>query len=227
VASGFFNDAGSFLGGIIGTVGALAIMALVVIYIFGLILATYIPMVPVIIWITAVMGWIAATVEAMMAAPLWAVAHMKQSGEGVISDDAKQGWLILLSVFLRPAMMVIALIFAMGTSYVVVGIVNDMFSSNVVAMNINSIRSASTNVAVLFVYMTMILTVMHTSYYMVHQIPNSVIRFLGGGQESIGESFREDEKKSEQQIVMLGNKSEHLMQGASGGRRPDAHGFEK
>jgi conjugal transfer/type IV secretion protein DotA/TraY len=226
VASGFFNDAGSFLGGIIGTVGALAIMALVVIYIFGLILATYIPMVPVIIWITAVMGWIAATVEAMMAAPLWAVAHMKQSGEGVISDDAKQGWLILLSVFLRPAMMVIALIFAMGTSYVVIGIVNDMFSSNVVAININSIRSASTNVAVLFVYMTMILTVMHTSYYMVHQIPNSVIRFLGGGQESIGESFREDEKKSEQQIVMLGNKSEHLMQGASGGRGPDAHGFE-
>ena len=46
-----------------------------------------------------------------------------------------------------------------------------------------------------------------------------VIRFIGGGQESIGEAFREDEKKSEQQIVMMGSKSEHLMQGSAGGKK--------
>lgn len=141
---------------------------------------------------------------------------MKQNGEGVIADDAKQGWLILLSVFLRPAMMVIALMFAMATSYISVGIVNDLFASNMTGMKVDSIKTASVNVAILFVYMTIIMTVMHTSYYMVHAIPNSVIRFLGGGQETIGEAFREDEKKSEQQIIAIGNKSEHLMQGSAG-----------
>lgn len=210
------GSGGGLVTSIMGGMTALLVMAIISVAIFGAVMSVYIPMVPVIIWVTAVMGWLAMTIEVMIAAPLWAVAHMQTKGEGLVSDGAKQGWIILLNVFLRPAMMVIALVFAMIVSTLGVGLVNELFFGTIPALEVGSVKSFIGTIALIFVYMTLVLSVMHSAYYLVHYIPNSVTRFLGGGAETLGEGFREGEKSSQQQIIAIGNKSEGVLQRGPG-----------
>lgn len=214
------GSGGGIVTSIMSTFTALGVIALLSVTLFGLVMSVYIPMVPVIIWVTAVMAWIAATVESIIAAPLWSVAHMQMRSDELVPQSAKQGYLILLNLFMRPALMVIAMVFAMAVSQLGIGIVNDLFFGSISAIQVTGVKTFITSAAMIFVYMTLVLSVMHTSYYLVHAIPDNVTRFIGGSPESLGQHFREGEKSSQQALVMIGNKAE------SGLQRGGAHGLK-
>ena len=72
----------------------------------GLALAYVIPMIPYIIYTMAVLGWIMAVMVALIGAPLWAAVHAIPTGEGAIPQEAKQGWKMLLALFVEPALLV-------------------------------------------------------------------------------------------------------------------------
>jgi conjugal transfer/type IV secretion protein DotA/TraY len=72
----------------------------------GLTLAYVVPMIPYIIYTMAVLGWIMAVMVALIGAPLWAAVHAIPTGEGAIPQEAKQGWKMLLALFVEPALLV-------------------------------------------------------------------------------------------------------------------------
>ena len=49
---------------------------------YGLALAYYLPAIPFIRWVSALVGWIILVVEALVAAPLWLCAHALPEGDG-------------------------------------------------------------------------------------------------------------------------------------------------
>ncbi|CDQ10216.1 membrane hypothetical protein [Acidithiobacillus ferrivorans] len=81
-------------------------MAIFGLLVAGLMLAYVIPMVPYIIYTMAVLGWIMAVMVALIGAPLWAAVHAIPTGEGAIPQEAKQGWKMLLALFVEPALLV-------------------------------------------------------------------------------------------------------------------------
>lgn len=83
----------------------------------GFVLGFYVPMYPYIIYTFGVIGWIIAVIEAMVAAPLICFGLTHPEGHDFLGE-AKQAGMLLLSVFLRPALMVMGLIGAMILSYV-------------------------------------------------------------------------------------------------------------
>lgn len=74
----------------------------------GIVIAFVLPMVPWVMWMAGVTGWIILVIEAMIAVPLWMLAHMTMGGQG-LHGRAIAGWSLLFSVVFRPAMMVVGL----------------------------------------------------------------------------------------------------------------------
>ncbi|AOX18667.1 hypothetical protein A0U89_15265 (plasmid) [Kozakia baliensis] len=74
----------------------------------GLMIAFVLPMVPFIMWVAGIAGWLMLVCEAVIAAPLWMLAHMTLNGEG-LHGNAKQGYALLFNVLFRPTLMLFGL----------------------------------------------------------------------------------------------------------------------
>ena len=74
----------------------------------GIIIAYVLPMIPWVMWMAGVCGWIILVCEAMIAVPLWMLAHMTVGGDG-LHGRATEGWSLLFNVMFRPTLMVIGL----------------------------------------------------------------------------------------------------------------------
>src|SRR5208337_3853424 len=79
-----------------------------IVLIQGLIIAYVLPMIPWVMWMAGVCGWIVLVCEAMIAVPLWMLAHMTAGGDG-LHGRAIEGWGLLFNVVFRPSLMVIGL----------------------------------------------------------------------------------------------------------------------
>lgn len=94
----------------------------------GFITAYYIPFVPYMIFTFGSIGWLMAVIEAMVAAPIVALGITHPEGEGPFGKG-EHAIMILMNVFLRPAMMIIGYIAAIALSYVSVWVINAGFSN--------------------------------------------------------------------------------------------------
>ncbi|KXV20698.1 hypothetical protein AD934_02935 [Gluconobacter oxydans] len=74
----------------------------------GLTLAFVLPMVPWVMWMAAVAGWLIMVCEGVIAVPLWMLAHMTMSGEG-LHGHAKAGYALIFNVLFRPTLMLFGL----------------------------------------------------------------------------------------------------------------------
>ena len=113
----------------------------------GVMLSYYLPLYPYMIYTFGVIGWLILVIEAMVAAPLVALGITHPEGHDFLGS-AKQATMLLLGVFMRPALMVIGLIASMILSYVSLrilvytysGFVQDLFYA---VMPINGSASGS------------------------------------------------------------------------------------
>jgi len=76
---------------------------------FGFVL----PLMPSIIWVLAIGSYFILIVEAIFAAPLWAIAHLSMGGHGFAGDHAKRGYVLFLSLLLTPVLMLFGLLVGM------------------------------------------------------------------------------------------------------------------
>jgi hypothetical protein len=66
------------------------------------------PMIPWVMWMAGVMGWLILVCEAVIAVPLWMLAHMTMQGEG-LHGRANEGYGLLFNVLFRPTLMLFGL----------------------------------------------------------------------------------------------------------------------
>ncbi|MBQ7738576.1 MAG: DotA/TraY family protein [Desulfovibrionaceae bacterium] len=76
---------------------------------FSTCVAYLMPAIPFLIWIAAIAGWIVLAVEAVIAAPLWLIGQAMPEGDGFAGSYGRSGYLLLLSVFLRPMLLVLSM----------------------------------------------------------------------------------------------------------------------
>lgn len=109
VAAGVTAVAGAGMGlakiwGPILMVGLGALMS------FGLACCYVLPALPVIFWCRALVTWIVLVIEAMVGAPFWVAAHAFPEGVGLAGQHARQGYLIVMDLFIRPTLLVVGAI---------------------------------------------------------------------------------------------------------------------
>jgi len=137
----------------------------------------------------------------MVAAPLVALGVTHPAGHDLLGK-AEQSVILLLGVFVRPAAMLIGFIMAIILAYVSMEMLNSGFISvmiNYLNTQISTDGSLTAQTAlvgfcgILLVYVYTALSVINQAFSMVYQVPDKLLRWIGGApeQSSVGQMLQE------------------------------------
>ncbi|MBA2654538.1 MAG: DotA/TraY family protein [Gammaproteobacteria bacterium] len=155
---------------------------ILIFYVLGATFAYYVPLIPFIIFVFSAVGWLIAVIEAMVAAPLVALGITHPEGHDLLGKS-EQAIMLLLSVFLRPVLMVIGLVAGMILSRVVLRFLNSGFFG--IVFDIGDFNLFAF-VSILVVYCMLLVAVVNQSFSLIYVIPDRVMRWLGVSEQSTG-----------------------------------------
>jgi len=143
------------------------------------------PLVPFMIFAMGAIGWMLATVEAMVAAPVVALGLLSPGGQSEVFGRAEPALMLVLNLFLRPALMVIGLMSATIVSVPVIQLVNTAFLTTVksVMSNPGLVEQA----IFISLYASFIVTVIGKCYSLIYIIPERILTWIGGQAVQYGE----------------------------------------
>lgn len=167
---------------------------------FAVMCAFYLPMLPSIIWYGGVLSWVIVVIEGFVAAPLWMVAHMDLDGDGM-GQRSEHGYLFLLNLLFRPALMVIGLVAGWLASNALCellkyGVQQWYFSGS---GNTSSIPIIGTGLAgiiqffgviIIFGYLGMI--TLKQCFSLITVLPDQVLAWVGRAAQSVGGNIEHD-----------------------------------
>lgn len=93
----------------------------------GFILYYILPFLPFIYFFFAVGSWVKSIFEAMVGAPLWALAHLRIDGDGFSGRAAAGGYFLIFEIFLRPIVTIFGLIGGMAIYSASIAVLNEIF----------------------------------------------------------------------------------------------------
>jgi conjugal transfer/type IV secretion protein DotA/TraY len=156
---------------------------------FGSTLQFFLPMLPFVIWFGIVIGWLVLIVEAVIAAPLWAVMHIHPDGDGVVGKGG-QGYSLVLALTLRPALAILGLAASMVLIYPIGNLFNEVFWS-AFALAQGGIAGITSSVAVVMLYTILIIGIVKKTFSLSHSIGDAILQWIGGPSGSLG-SYSKD-----------------------------------
>lgn len=153
--------------------------------VLGSTLSYYVPLIPFFLFAFGSITWFAVVLEAILAAPLVALGITHPEGHDFLGK-AEQSIMLLASVFLRPMLMVFGFIFGIILSYVAISVFNRGFSiaSQYLTEYNGDIFSIVYQLAMMAIYTAAILAIVNRCFAMIYEVPNKVLRWIGGPQES-------------------------------------------
>lgn len=185
ISAGVAGVAGIFSGSIVGNAltAAVAFMPISIsLWIVGNSLSVLLPLMPYMLWLGMVGGWMILVLEAMVSAPLWVLTQLQPDSDG-IAGKGSTGYGLVLSLALRPTLMIIGLICAIEMLNILGGLLSETFSAMLALTGIAS-GSIIKTIAILFVYFGILYSIVSRSFSLIHIIPDEVMKWLNvnGGQ---------------------------------------------
>lgn len=184
---------GSVVGGLVpGTVaGVLSFIAMMVVAMItmGISLSVYLPMVPYIIWISVLLAWAVAVLEAVIAAPLWMMMHLTGEGHGIASGATESGYKFIAAVFLRPALSVIAFFSGAILLVALFSVINEGFIAVVRSVQSDTITGFFQLFGFVAVYSGLCVTLVNKAFGLTLTLPSTILRWIGSsmnGDDGVG-----------------------------------------
>jgi len=192
---------------------------------FGAFCAFYLPLLPFIIYTTAIVGWLTMVVEAVIASPIIALGHVIPDQSEGLTAMSKPGYLILLSLVLRPILMVIGFFSGM--------LIIDAFGMFLLQGYKVAILSAAgdhvvgllTGIISTMIFIGLAINLITKSIGLTTELPDKVMRVVGQGAESFGDQHINQQTGGF--VTGAIQKVQHQSFGAVGGKkRPAAPGMK-
>lgn len=203
-----------------------ATLALVTLFVIGIIHAYVLPMIPYIQMFFFILGMLTLVVEGVIAAPLWAFFHIRMDGQEFVDQVQRPGYMIVFNLLLRIPLA----LFGMFFSFLVFDI---MLWFESVTFRATFMGATATNGYGLFgILVAMVMfsylhyQVAMRSFSLIVQVPDRVSRWFGQGSEGMHE---DDNTKQAAGLLVskVETKTERLGQGMGGSmRRPGKPGEE-
>lgn len=114
VGQGAGTTMDNFIGNLGGVAGSFLFRMGMVGMGIGFVLYYVLPIMPFIYFFFAFSGWVKSIFEAVLAMPLWALAHIKIDGEGLPGPWATNGYFLLFEIFLRPILIIFGFVFSIS-----------------------------------------------------------------------------------------------------------------
>ena len=130
---------------------------------------------------------------------------------------AKPGYMLLLGLLLRPALIVLGFAFALTALEVVAQGFNGIFMPAFKIAMAGSVMGLGTGIVMLSIYFASMVWIFHTILGLIHIIPDKLLRWIGGGGEQLGESARGLSKAGESGSGAAARHADSVRQGAMTG----------
>ncbi len=180
---------------------------------YGLALAYYLPAIPFIRWISALIGWIILVVEALVAAPLWLCAHAMPDGEGAAGQHGKRGYFLLFGILVRPPLMVAGFFAAVILMNVVGRMLGTGFEMFVGGTAQTKIIGLTGTFSMLVILGIVVIMTANKFFSLIHYLPEHVTNWIGQQFHALGEK----EDQAGVKNVFVGS-TNAVSSGASGAR---------
>lgn len=163
----------------------------------GFITYYILPFLPFIYFFFAVGNWVKSIFEAMVGAPLWALAHLRIDGDGLPGKMAMNGYLLILEIFLRPILTIFGLLGGMAVFTTLAAVTNDIFDVVVrVGVGINLEDDPGTFISMhlidvfffTIVYAVILYMMAVSSFKMINLVPNNILRWLGNSVDAFSDN---------------------------------------
>lgn len=158
----------------------------------GLVLYYVLPFLPFLYFFFAVGTWVKSIFEAMVGAPLWALAHLRLDGEGLPGDGASGGYFLIFEIFVRPILTVFGLAAAVLILTAQVRVLNVIWG--LVVDNMTGFESSKLYIGqqdlpkgiidqffFTIVYTIIVYMMATASFKLIDSIPDNILRFMGAG----------------------------------------------
>lgn len=147
----------------------------------GMVLAFYVPILPLIRTTFAALTWIISVFEAVAMVPIAALAHLNSEGEG-LAGAARTVWILWLNVLLRPAMVVVGFVAAMliFNTFAVYFHINFSHGVHAVRMDMNPFTKLLSYIAYTVIYVGALYTAANSTFKLLDLIPDAMMRWMGG-----------------------------------------------
>jgi conjugal transfer/type IV secretion protein DotA/TraY len=146
----------------------------------GFELAFYLPVAPAILFGFAVVEWLIAVVETLLAAPLWAAAHAMPTGDGLTGDHGKKGYAFLLALLVRPVLTVFGLFVALSIMSTVVYFMALSFNVAFESANGTGFNGPYDVIMQLILLAGVMLVTVNKSIQVITRLPFTVLNWIGG-----------------------------------------------
>lgn len=168
----------------------------------GFILYYVLPFLPFVYFFFSVGSWIKTLFEAMVAVPLWALAHLRIDGDGLPGEAAANGYFLILEIFVRPILTVSGLVASITIFSAQVRVLNliwDLVTTNVSGYSDGDIlatliaedaRFKGTPLDQFFytiIYTIVCYMLAIASFKLIDKIPDNILRWAGSGVSSFGD----------------------------------------
>lgn len=173
--------------GALNAVGWIMIAICSALFVFAASVAVFLPMLPFLLYFGAAIGWLLLCIEAVIAAPLWAVMHLNPHGDG-LAGNARAGYLLLLGVLLRPAFITLGYVAALTALAPVLGAFNEVFASVFKLSQVGSLVGLGTSIMMIAIYFGAVVYLIKHVIGFIHKIGDNLMRWVGGGREQMGEA---------------------------------------
>jgi len=174
---------------------------LMFLFMTGMLLAHYIPLIPFLYFTFGAIGWLMLVFEAMVAAPIVALGILHPE-EHDIFGKASPALMLITNVFLTPSLLLFGLIGAMMISYIAVSIVNFGFYNVLTAFSSSGVSEETTTgqviiavtsvtvfVSMILIYTATIMWVVERCFSLIPELRTKVLTWIGGqGISDFGET---------------------------------------
>lgn len=163
----------------------------------GILLFYVTPLMPFIRLLFGVASWLLNILEAVIAIPLIAVAHLTSKGEGISGDLARTAYFMILSIFLRPALLIVGMVIALMMFSICVGILNDLYKSAVTGFMGTATGNANGGLSIIMytiMYVAIAYGLCNLCFKLIEEIPNRAMNWIN---QSSAREVHEDERVSQ------------------------------
>ena len=146
----------------------------------GVVLAYVVPLIPFLRFLFGVVSWVISVVEGLVAVPLFLALQVGGESKGLVSQASKGGYLLVLHAVIRPALMVVGLVFGYFIFVAAIGLFNWMYAAHLEGLGNATTMGLVTLIVGLGVYTIVAFGIANASFKAIEVVPGEVMRWLGG-----------------------------------------------
>lgn len=181
-------------------------------FVYGLVLAYYLPAIPFIRWVSALAGWVILIIESLIAAPLWICAHALPEGEGAAGQHGKRGYMLFLGILIRPPLMVAGFFCAIILLNVLGRLLGQGFEFFIAGTSQTKVIGITGTIAMAVILGTVVMILANKFFSLIHYLPEHVTNWIGQQFHSLGE--KEDQGAAKGVFISAANVSSETRHGA-------------